>query len=201
MNNLIKTLLEHYPEPKCELDFINPFQLLISTVLAARTTDKIVNATAPLLFEKWGYPSALAFANPEEVETTINSISFYRQKTKSIIGLSKKLVEEFNGRVPKTMDELLTLPGVGRKTANVILGLGFGIPGVIVDGHVQRVASRLGLSDSNKPHKTEEQLTKIIPKDKWVDASLALVLHGRYVCKAKKPNCEECVFKDQCKGI
>ena len=196
---ILRGLDEAYPEANCELKHENAFQLLISTILSAQCTDVVVNQVTEHLFPKYPDAKALAYANPAEIEKEIRRTGFFRNKTKSIIGASQKIVEEFHGEVPRTMEELLTLPGVARKTANVVLGTAFGIAsGVVVDTHVQRLSTRLDLTKNTDPKKIEQDLMQIIPKDKWVIFSHQLIWHGRRVCFARKPKCLECNLERLC---
>jgi endonuclease-3 len=190
---ILEKLDEAYPAVTCALEHKNPFQLLIATILSAQTTDTTVNQVTPALFAKYPAPKDLAYANPNDVQQEIRRTGFFRNKTKSIIGASKKIVEEYHGEVPRTMEELLTLPGVARKTANVVLGTAFGIPsGVVVDTHVQRLAGRLDLSRNTDPKKIEQDLMRIIPQEKWILFSHQVIWHGRRVCQARKPLCIQC---------
>jgi endonuclease-3 len=196
---ILSKLDEAYPQATCELEHEQPFQLLISTILSAQCTDVRVNAVAKTLYPKFPTPEAFAYASPAELEQEIRPTGFFRNKTKSIMGASKKIVEEFGGKVPQTMDELLTLPGVARKTANVVLGSGFGIAaGVVVDTHVMRLSNRLGLTQNSDPKKIEQDLMAILPQDKWVIFSHQLIWHGRRVCVARKPRCIECNLEKLC---
>ena len=196
---ILHGLDEAYPAATCALKHDNPFQLLISTILSAQSTDVRVNMVTPGLFKKYPTPAALAYANPRDIEEEIRSTGFYRNKTKSILGASKKIVEEFNGEVPRTMEQILTLPGVARKTANVVLGTGFGIAsGVVVDTHVQRLSRRLDLTKNTDPKKIETDLMKVIPEDRWILFSHQLIWHGRRICKARKPLCIECNLEKIC---
>lgn len=196
---ILEKLSEAYPQAECALLHKNPFQLLIATILSAQCTDVRVNMITPGLFNKYPDPAAFAYANPAEIEQEIRSTGFFRSKTKSIIGASRKIVEEFGGKVPKTMDELLTLPGVARKTANVVLGTAFGIPaGVVVDTHVHRLARRLDLTVQNDPKKIEQDLMAAIPQDSWILFSHQLIWHGRRVCHARNPRCMECNLERLC---
>ena len=185
-------------EPVCELDFESPYQLLQATILSAQTTDKNVNSVTPQLFSRWPLPADLAAADPAEVEALIKPTGFFREKTKGIIGTARALVENFDGEVPPRMADLVSLPGVGRKTANVILGVAFGIPGLPVDTHVNRLSNRLGLTSSSDPVVIEQDLCKVVPKGEWTDFSLGLILHGRQVCDARRPRCESCGLNDYC---
>lgn len=196
---ILQKLDEAYPAATCALRHENPFQLLISTILSAQCTDERVNQVTATLFPKYPGPQAFAYANPAELEKEIRPTGFFRNKTKSIMGASKKIVEEFGGQVPKTMDELLTLPGVARKTANVVLGTAFGIPaGVVVDTHVLRLTGRLDLTQNTDPKKIERDLMRVIPQEKWILFSHQLIWHGRRVCQARKPKCLECNLEKIC---
>jgi endonuclease-3 len=188
-----------YPEASCALVHKSPFELLISTILSAQCTDVTVNIVTKELFPKYPDASALAYADPRALEQEIRPTGFFRNKTKSIMGASKKIVEEFGGKVPQTMEELLTLPGVARKTANVVLGSGFGIAaGVVVDTHVQRLAERLDLTKNTDPKKIEQDLMQVVPRDRWILFSHQLIWHGRRVCNARKPKCLECNLERLC---
>jgi endonuclease III len=196
---ILAKLDEAYPDASCELKHEQPFQLLISTILSAQCTDVRVNAVAQTLYPKFSTPEKFAYANPAELEQEIRPTGFFRNKTKSIMGASKKIVEEFGGKVPQTMAELLTLPGVARKTANVVLGSGFGIAvGVVVDTHVIRLSNRLDLTHNSDPKKIEQDLMAILPQNKWIIFSHQLIWHGRRVCVARKPRCIECNLEKLC---
>jgi endonuclease-3 len=196
---ILQKLQEAYPEAVCELKHQNPFQLLISTILSAQCTDVRVNQVTQTLYSKYPDANAFAFANPSELEQDIRPTGFFRNKTKSIMGASKKIVEDFGGSVPKTMDEILTLPGVARKTANVVLGSGFGISsGVVVDTHVLRISRRLDLTKNQDPKKVEQDLIKIIPQADWIRFSHQIIWHGRRVCVARKPRCIDCNLERVC---
>jgi endonuclease III len=196
---ILQGLDEAYPEANCELVHKSPFELLISTILSAQCTDVTVNIVTKDLFPKYPDARALAYADPRALEQEIRPTGFFRNKTKSIMGASKKIVEEFGGKVPETMEELLTLPGVARKTANVVLGSGFGIAaGVVVDTHVQRLSGRLDLTKNTDPKKIEQDLMQIIPQEKWIVFSHQLIWHGRRVCNARKPKCVECNLERLC---
>ena len=196
---ILVKLDEAYPNAVCALVHQNSFQLLISTILSAQCTDVRVNEVTRTLFQKYRKPEDFAYANPSELEAEIRPTGFFRNKTKSIIGASKKIVEEFKGEVPRTMEEILTLPGVARKTANVVLGTGFGIAsGVVVDTHVQRLSERLDLTKHTDPKKIEHDLMQVIPKDKWILFSHQLIWHGRKVCVARKPRCADCNLERIC---
>jgi len=181
-----------------ELDHEGPFQLVIATILSAQTTDKMVNSITPALFEAYPAPHDLAAADPADVERIIKPTGFFRAKTRAIIGCARGLVERFEGQVPTRMEDLVTLPGIGRKTANVILGVGFGIPGFPVDTHVNRLANRLRLVATRDPEKIETYICSMVPSPEWTGFSLRLILHGRRVCEARRPRCEICVLNDYC---
>jgi endonuclease III len=196
---ILKGLDETYPAATCALRHDNAFQLLISTILSAQCTDERVNMVTATLFPKYPNAEAFAYANPAELERDIRPTGFFRNKTKSIMGASKKIVEEFHGEVPQTMEQLLTLPGVARKTANVVLGTAFGIAsGVVVDTHVLRLSERLDLTKHTDPKKVEQDLMQIIPRDRWILFSHQLIWHGRRVCQARKPKCLECDLERIC---
>jgi endonuclease III len=196
---ILAGLDQAYPAAECELTHHNPFQLLISTILSAQCTDVRVNQVTATLYQKYRSPKDFAYANPAELEQEIRPTGFFRNKTKSVMGASRKIVEDFRGEVPKTMDELLTLPGVARKTANVVLGSGFGIAaGIVVDTHVQRLSERLDLTKNTDPRKIEQDLMKVIPQDHWILFSHQLIWHGRRVCNARKPKCLECNLQRIC---
>jgi endonuclease III len=199
VRTILAKLDEAYPSPTCALEHQNPFQLLIATILSAQCTDVRVNQVTRSLFQKYPRPEDFAYANPQDLEAEIRPTGFFRSKTKSIQGASKKIVEEFSGVVPRTMEQLLTLPGVARKTANVVLGTAFGIlSGIVVDTHVQRVAGRLDLSRNIEPKKIEQDLMRIIPREKWIIFAHQLIWHGRRVCQARKPRCMECNLERIC---
>ncbi len=195
---IIEIFMEVYGDAVCTLDYETPLQLLIATQLAAQCTDARVNLVTPALFKS--YPDVYAFASANELELReiIKSCGFYKNKSKNIIGCCQKLISDFNGEVPSSMDELLSLPGVGRKTANLVLGDVFGIPGVVVDTHATRLSNRLGFTTNKDPYKIELDLMKILPKDKWSYFCHCLVEHGRAYCKAQKPNCEKCPVGEFC---
>ena len=188
-----------YPNATCELNYSNAFQLLIATILSAQCTDVRVNQVTSELFKKYTKPEDFAYAPPAELEKEIRPTGFFRNKTKSIMGASKGLIEKFGGEVPRTMEEILTLPGVARKTGNVVLGTAYGIAsGVVVDTHVIRLSQRLDLTRNDEPKKIEQDLMKVIPKDKWIKFSHQLIWHGRRVCAARKPKCAECNLESLC---
>jgi endonuclease-3 len=188
-----------YPEATCELKHQNAFQLLISTILSAQCTDVRVNLVTETLYKKYPDPRAFAYATPSELEQDIRPTGFFRNKTKSVIGASKAIIEKFGGEVPRTMEEMLTLPGVARKTANVVLGTAYGIPsGIVVDTHVMRLSNRLDLTRNEDPKKIEQDLMQVIPLEKWIQFSHQLIWHGRRVCQARKPKCAECNMEALC---
>lgn len=188
-----------HPDAHCELDHDGAFQLLVATVLSAQTTDVNVNKATPKLFARFPNPQALGAADPKEVEPYVSTLGFFRQKAKSIVGLSKKLVEEHGGEVPRSMEELVKLPGVGRKTANVVLGVIWNAPeGVVVDTHVQRISQRLGWTRNTDPVKIEQDLMRLIARDAWDMTSHLLIFHGRRICFARKPSCESCGLNQLC---
>jgi endonuclease-3 len=190
-----------YPAASCELRHGNPFQLLIATILSAQCTDVRVNAVTKTLFAKYRTPEDFAYASPAEIEQEVRSTGFFRNKAKSIIGASKAIVETFGGQVPRTMEEILTLPGVARKTGNVVLGTAYGIAsGVVVDTHVIRISRRLGLSKHEDPKKIEQDLMGLLPREKWILFSHQIIWHGRRVCYARKPNCRECNLEALCQA-
>jgi endonuclease III len=196
---ILAKLDEAYPNATCELKHDNAFQLLISTILSAQCTDVRVNQVAETLYKKYPTPEAFAHANPSELEQDIRPTGFFRNKTKSIMGASKAILENFDGEVPRTMEEMLTLPGAARKTANVVLGTAFGIAsGIVVDTHVIRISNRLDLTHNEDPKKIEQDLMKVIPKEKWIKFSHQIIWHGRRVCFARKPKCMECNLEEIC---
>ena len=196
---ILAKLDEAYPAATCELRHENPFQLLISTILSAQCTDVRVNEVTRTLYKKYQGPEDFAYANPSELEQEIRPTGFFRNKTKSIMGASKGIIEKFGGKVPQSMEEILTLPGVARKTGNVVLGTGFGIAaGVVVDTHVMRLSRRLDLTKHEEPKKIEQDLMRVIPQEKWIQFSHQLIWHGRRVCVARKPRCLECNLESIC---
>jgi endonuclease III len=196
---ILARLDEAYPNATCELKHENAFQLLVSTILSAQCTDVRVNQVTQTLYKKYTNPEAFAHANPKELELEIRPTGFFRNKTKSVMGASKAILEKFGGQVPRTMEEILTLPGVARKTANVVLGTAFGIAsGIVVDTHVQRLSNRLDLSRNEDPKKIEQDLMQIVPREKWIQFSHQLIWHGRRVCAARKPKCAECNLEKLC---
>ncbi len=191
-------LKKTYPEAKIALKFVNPLELLIATILSAQCTDVRVNMVTKDLFKKYKSAKNWAKANIKQIEEDIRSTGFYHNKAISIKGATTKIVEQFNGKVPGTMEELLMLPGVGRKTANVVLGNAFGVPGIVCDTHVIRLSRRLGLSDNSDPVKLEFNLAEIVPKKNWMLFSDLLIFHGRNICKARKPDCDNCPISKYC---
>lgn len=188
-----------YPDAKCALDHKNHFELLVAVMLSAQTTDKSVNLITPALFERYYNSKELAMANSQDVENLIRRIGLYKNKAKNIVNMAKILVEKYEGEVPCNYEELITLPGVGRKTANVVLSVGFSEPRIAVDTHVFRVSNRIGLADAKDVLETENQLMKNIPKYRWSAAHHSLIFHGRNLCKARNPNCGECPISEVCK--
>src|SRR5713101_1822386 len=196
---ILAKLDEAYPVATCELKHENAFQLVISTILSAQCTDVRVNQVTATLYKKYPDAKSFAYAIPAELEQEIRPTGFFRNKTKSIMGASKAIVEQFGGEVPRTMDEILTLPGVARKTANVVLGTAYGIAsGVVVDTHVIRLARRLELTKQEEPKKVEQDLMNILPQNKWIQISHQLIWHGRRVCVARKPRCIACNLESLC---
>jgi len=196
---ILAKLDKAYPNAICELKHENPFQLVISTILSAQCTDVRVNQVTAQLYKKYPDAKAFAHANPAELQQEIRPTGFFRNKTKSVMGASKAIVENFGGEVPRTMEEMLSLPGVARKTANVVLGTAYGIPsGVVVDTHVLRLTRRLELTEHTEPKKVEQDLMKILPQDKWIQFSHQLIWHGRRVCVARNPRCIDCNLEPLC---
>jgi len=195
---LIERLKKHFPDPKIELNYENEFQLLIAIILSAQTTDKKVNQVSPILFKKYPTPQALANADLKDLEEIIKPLGYYRRKAKLIKECAKAILEKFSGQIPKTLEELTSLPGVGRKTASALLVNAYKIPAIVVDTHVKRVAKRLKITNQTSPEKVEKDLTKFFSKENWVYISNALVLFGRYICTANKPKCKECYVSDIC---
>lgn len=198
---ILKVLEREYPDAACALHFRNPLELLIATILSAQCTDKRVNQVTPALFARFPTAKDYAQADVAEIEEYIRSTGFFRNKARNIKSCCSLLVERHGGEVPKTLDELVKLPGIGRKTANVVLGNAFATPGITVDTHVGRLSRRLGLTRQIDPHKVERALMAIVPRDKWTDFSHQLILHGRNVCSALKPNCAHCALADLCPKI
>jgi endonuclease-3 len=196
---ILRVLDELYPDAHCELDFKGPFQLLVATILSAQCTDKRVNMVTPVLFKRYPDPESMAVADPRELEKIIQSTGFFRNKAKSILGAARLICEDFDGKVPKEMEQLLTLPGVARKTANVVLGSAFGKnEGVVVDTHIARLSQRLKLTRHSEPVKIERDLMEKIPREKWTKFGHQLIWHGRRVCFARKPDCAHCALQPHC---
>ena len=199
MAEILRILDEMYPGATCALHHHNPWELLVATILSAQCTDKRVNEVTPGLFQKYPTPEDFAAVRPEVLANDIRSTGFFNNKARSIVGAAKRMVSEFGGQVPRTMEELLTVPGAARKTANVVLGTAYGIAvGVVVDTHVQRIAGRLDLTKHSEPVKIEQDLMKAIPQEKWIIFSHQIILHGRALCVARNPKCGECGLKTVC---
>jgi endonuclease III len=199
IDTLIARLAAAYPEATCSLDFQSPFELLVATILSAQCTDERVNMVTPSLFAKYRRPEEYLAVAAEELERDIHSTGFYRNKAKSIRGAAQLLIERYGGEMPRTMEEMLTLPGVARKTANVVLGTAYGIAeGIAVDTHVRRLSGRLGLTQHDDPVKIERDLMALVPCEQWIGFSHRLILHGRQVCHARRPACDQCTLSDLC---
>jgi endonuclease-3 len=196
-----RVLAKLYPTARISLNFETPWQCLAATVLSAQSTDVGVNLVTPRLFKEYPDASAMAAADPRHVEQLIVRTGFFRQKTRALMGAAKKIVEEFGGEVPSTMEDLVKIPGVGRKTANVILGHVFSKPGFVVDTHVRRLTYRLGFTKNTEPEKIEIDMQKILPPEDWTPFSMRLILHGRQVCIARAPKCEVCAVADDCPRV
>ena len=196
---VLERLRKVYPQPRCALHHRNAFQLLVATILSAQCTDERVNMVTPGLFQKWGTPADLAEVPTPLLENEIRSTGFFRNKTRNLQGCARGLLERFGGKVPRTMDQLLTLPGVARKTANVVLGTAFGIAdGVVVDTHVARLSQRLGMTRHTQPEKIEQDLMALVPQEDWIWVAHALIHHGRDTCRARRPACERCPLLEVC---
>ena len=195
---ILRILDQTYPEAKCSLDFNNPLELLVATVLSAQCTDERVNQVTKTLFDKYQAAADYANATLEELEDDIRSTGFFRNKAKSLKNCSAELVEKYQGEVPASLEQLVKLPGIGRKTANVILGTAFNIPGIVVDTHVGRITQRIGLTQEKDPVKIEFDLMEIIPRGRWTVFSHQLIQHGRKICNARKPKCSECPLLEHC---
>jgi endonuclease-3 len=199
IGKIIRILRREYPRSRTALEFETPLQILVATILAAQCTDERVNQITPALFQKYPTAAALAAADRQELEAEIRPTGFFRNKARSIIGAARKIIEDFSGEVPASMTELVALPGVARKTANIVLSSGFGIAeGIAVDTHVKRLSGRLGLSRQRDPEKIEKDLLKLVPKKDWLDFNYLLVNHGRTVCQARKPRCPACPLRSLC---
>ncbi len=198
---ILKGLDEAYPEAECALDHRSPWELLVATILSAQCTDARVNMVTPELFRRFPTPAAMAKAKPAELEALIRSTGFFRNKAKSILGAAQKITQEFCGKVPQTLAELITVPGAARKTANVVLGVCFGkAEGVVVDTHVLRIARRLGLARGDTPQKVEQELMQVLPQERWIRFSHQIIHHGRAVCDARKPKCGQCNLETLCRS-
>jgi endonuclease-3 len=195
---MYRILSRHYPNVHCELDFKTPFQLLVATVLSAQCTDKRVNKVTPALFRRFKDPKKMAGANIVEIEDLIHSVGFFHTKARNIKSLSEKLMINFESEVPANLDDLVTLPGVGRKTANVVLGHAFGIPGITVDTHFGRLSRRFAWSDSEDPVKVEHEVGLLIPEKEWTNLSQRMIWHGRRICHSRKPACGACPLASMC---
>lgn len=199
---IVRALAEHYADAVCALHHESPFQLLAATILSAQCTDERVNLVTPRLFRRYPTPKALAEAKPSELEAIIRSTGFFRAKAANLIGMAKGLVNQHGGELPRTLEEMTALPGVGRKTANVVLGTAFGLAtGVVVDTHVKRLTYRLGLTDSTNPEQIERELMELLPQAEWVNFSHRLIHHGRRFCMARKPNCPQCPLLKLCPRV
>lgn len=199
---ICRRLAGAYPQAECSLDFSDPFQLLVATILSAQCTDRRVNLVTPDLFRRWPTPAALAAARPRDVEAVIRSTGFFRAKAKSLLGCARGLLERHGGEVPRSLEALVTLAGVGRKTANVVMGTAFGeATGVVVDTHVGRISRRLGLTRETDAVRAERDLVKVVPRDHWIAYSHRLIEHGRSVCLARRPRCDGCVLADLCPRV
>ncbi len=199
IGEILRGLDEEYADAECALHHDSPFQLLVATILSAQCTDVRVNMVTPQLFQRYPIPREMAQADEQELQEIIRSTGFFRNKAKNLIGASRKIVETFEERVPESMEELLQLPGVARKTANVVLGTAFGIStGVVVDTHVKRLSNRLGMTTHTDPNKVEKDLMGLIPRDRWIGFSHQLIHHGRRVSNSRKPKCDACVLADVC---
>jgi len=204
IDNVLSILEQTYPTAHCELNFETPFQLLVATMLSAQSTDKTVNKVTERLFKNHPTLDDFLEFRQEELEKEIKEIGLYRNKAKNILAMCRELAERFNGKVPDTMEDLMSLPGVGRKTANVVLSNAFGVPAIAVDTHVFRVSNRIGLAEADNVEETEEQLMENIPREKWSKAHHWLIWHGRRICEARKPKCDICPLTGYCnyyKGI
>lgn len=199
---VVKELARAYPEAVCELDYRTPWELLVATVLSAQCTDERVNMVTPAVFQKWSGPLQMAQAGPGEIEVAIRAIGLHRSKAKNLRETARRVSEEHGSEVPRQMEALLALPGVGRKTAKVVLGEAFGVAaGIAVDTHVRRLANRIGLTTAGDPERVAGDLEAVIPRHEWVDFSKRLILHGRRVCRARRPACDSCVLARMCDRI
>ena len=201
VRRLVRELARLYPDARCSLDFATPFQLLVATILSAQCTDVRVNQVTPALFARFPDPQSMASADVVELQELIQPTGFYNNKAKSLLGCARQIVEQHGGEVPGTMEQLVKLPGVGRKTANVVLGNAFGVPGLPVDTHVTRLSQRLGLTKNKNAERIEEDLTAVVAKQEWTAFGLRLIYHGRQVCHARKPACEDCTLARGCPRV
>lgn len=199
---IARVLAKSYADAECALHHENAFQLLVATILSAQCTDERVNSVTPKLFKTYSTPTALADAKQDELETIIRPLGFFRAKSTSLRGMARKLVDEFKGEIPRTVAEMITMPGVGRKTANVVLGTAYGLPtGVVVDTHVRRITNLLGLTESTNPERIEQELMALLPKSEWIDFSHRIIHHGRRICIARRPKCPECPLLNLCDRV
>ena len=198
-HRLVDALLAAHPDAHCELRHRSAYQLLVATILSAQCTDKMVNSVTPNVFARYPAAKQLAAADPAELEALIRPTGFYRSKARSLLGMARAVVERHGGRIPRSMDDLVRLPGVGRKTANVILGNVFAVPGIVVDTHVGRIARRLGLTHNEDPEKVERDLMGLVPQQHWTQLSHALIFHGRRICGARNPRCTQCPVSADCR--
>jgi endonuclease-3 len=198
IKKILPLLKKMHPQARCELNHRNPWELLVATILSAQCTDKKVNQVTPALFQRYPTIRAYAESEPSELERYIKSTGFFHNKAKMIKQCAQEILNRFGGKVPDRLEDLVSLPGIGRKTANVILGVAFGLPGIVVDTHVLRVSERLGLTKNRDPVKVEFDLQELVPRSEWTNFSFLLVFHGRYLCNARKPRCNECLLRPEC---
>lgn len=198
INSILEILSKTYPDAKCALNFTSPYELLISTILSAQCTDVRVNMVTSELYKEYNTPEKMIKLSQEQLGEKIKSCGFYKNKSKNILGATKEIIERYNGQVPSNMDDLIKLPGVGRKTANVVMSNAFGIPAIAVDTHVFRVSNRIGLAKGKTPEEVEKQLMKNIPRNMWSDSHHYLIWHGRNICKSRKPQCDQCPLEKLC---
>lgn len=202
VRKVITRLKKHYPNAECALIHENPFQLLVATILSAQCTDERVNSVTPTLFRKFPDAEALSQATQQQVEKIVQPLGFFRAKATNLRGMAKRVVETYGGELPQNLDDLITLPGVGRKTANVLLGTAFGIPsGVVVDTHVRRISNLLGFTESQNPEIIERELMSLLPRKEWIDYSHRLIHHGRAICIARRPKCQSCPLLPLCPRV
>jgi endonuclease-3 len=199
---IVRRLREVHPDARCALKHNGPFELLVATILSAQCTDERVNQVTPAIFARYPTPEALAAADRDELEALVRPTGFFRQKARFLQGTAWMIAHQYDGKVPVDMDDLIKLPGVARKTANVVLGVAFGIAeGIVVDTHVKRLSKRLGLTQRNNPGKIERDLMELLPAEEWIDLAHLLIFHGRRTCKARKPDCARCVLDDLCPSV